>query len=490
MSGAEVAHLQASAEAAKDERRGAHPPWSRTIVVLGLMAGCFAFQETSVLPILPTIQRGLAGANTASVALLESGYLIIAGIAAPLLGKLGDCHGKKRMLLATLGFYFIGAVGAGFAPDFIALILFRAVQGVGGALLVLSIAISRDEAPSEKLSLAIGWIIGGFGVGACLGLGLSGIITELLSWRYIFFVEGALILTGAALIFTLIPGSEGRCDDHVDYVGLGLLGGALAALIMGITEVLLLGWPDVALFVFSAVLFTIWIYRENHTDAPLLEVKVLASPSVLLPNIGSALAGYAAFSTFFLVPRFVQVPLHLPAHIASQLHYGFGADAVAVGLYSLPIGVGVLCAGPGSSAIARRVGGKWTFAGGLAMIALASGLLAFFHGDKFAFAVWLFLLGAGFGLSNGAASVFVTEAVEQHVTGIANGFLVVMRLISGGIGAQIAALLVLSQSIQGGQAPRATTFMLAFGISAMLALIGAGIALLVPNGKPNQEARQ
>jgi MFS family permease len=457
-----------------------HPPWQRTLAVLAFMAACFAFQETSILPILPTVQRSLAGANTSSVALLESGYLIIAAIAAPLIGKLGDCRGKKSMLLATLGCYFVGAIGAGFAPNFIALILFRALQGVGGALMLLSIAISRDEVPTDKLSIAIGWIIGGFGAGACLGLGLSGVISEFLSWRYIFFTEAALILTGVSLVFMLVPSGDERCDDRVDYEGVALLGASLASLIMGLTEVPLLGWPVIGLFVLAVLLFLAWLYRESHTQAPLLDVRVLTSPRVLLPNLGSAFAGYAAFSAFFLVPRFVQVPAHIPAHIANQLDYGFGAGVIEVGLYTLPTGVGLLFAGPGGGALARRIGGKWTFAGGIAMMALASALLAFFHGNRFAFGVWLFLLGAGFGFSNGAASVFVTEAVKKSVTGVANAFLVLMRLIAGGIGAQIAAILVLSQSLGASHAPGASTFTLAFGISAVLALIGAVIALFVP----------
>jgi MFS family permease len=460
----------------------ARPPWPRTVAVLALMAGCFSFQEVSVLPTLPTVQRQLAGAGTTSSALLESGFLIVAAVAAPLIGKLADCRGKKRMLLVTLAFYFIGALGAGLAPSFVALILFRSLQGIGGALMLLSIAISRDETPEDKLSVAIGVIIGGFGAGACLGLGVSGVLTEELSWRFIFFAESVLILFGATLVAALVPESKGRCAQGVDYVGVALLGAALASLIMGLTEALALGWPMAGIFLLSIGLFVAWILYERHAEAPLMDVKVLASARVLFPNLGSALAGYAAFSAFFQVPRFVQVPAHLPAEVASRLHYGFGAGVVDVGLFLLPTGVGLLLAGPAGGIVGRRYGGKWTFATGLALMAAGSALLALVHDSAFMFAIWLFLLGAGFGLSNGAGSVFVTEAVDIDKTGIANAFLVLMRLIAGGIGAQIAAALVLSQSIAGSHAPPVTTFEIAFGISAFLAAVGVGIALLVPVG--------
>ncbi|MGH8274418.1 MAG: MFS transporter [Gammaproteobacteria bacterium] len=193
-----------------------------------------------------------------------------------------------------------------------------------------------------------------------------------------------------------------------------------------------------------------------------------------------------AFGTFFLVPHFVSMPFHLSQRIASELHYGFGAGVVAVGLYLLPVGVGVVrgaerrCAG-------RRYGGKWPFVAGTVMLALSSALLAFVHTNRYEFVVWLFLLGAGFGLATGSAGVFITELVEADKTGVANAFNRLARLICGGIGARIAAALIKSQSLPGSHAVRESAFMIAFGVSALLALIAAGLLLLIPSGK-NAEA--
>lgn len=463
--------------------RDQRPDWRRTLAVLGIMAGSFAFQETGVLPAIPTIQRQMAGTGTASSALLESGFLIVAAVAAPLIGKLGDRHGKKRSLLATLVVYLVGAIGAAVAPNFAVLIIFRALQGVGGAVFALSFAILRDEAP-DKLNVAIGWLVGSFGVGACLGLGLSGAITELLSWRYIFAAEGALIVIGGLLVAKLVPPSPERADLNIDYRGVALLGGGLACLIMGLTEIVQLGWPIAGLFLLAIALFVAWIVHERRIDEPLLDVQVLLNPRVLLPNIGSALAGYAAFSTFFLVPRFVQVPRHLPAAVARQLHYGFGAGVIDVGLYLLPVGVGILCAGPTGGVIGRRWGGKWPFTAGLALLALGSALLSVAHDGRVPFAVWLFVLGAGFGLSIGAAGVFITQTVDISTTGVAMAFNSLTRLIAGGIGAQVAAALMKSQSVAGSQAPHQSAFAIAFGLSAFLALVGAVLSLFVPAETP------
>jgi MFS family permease len=455
------------------------PHWKRTLTVVGVMVASFAFQETGVLPVLPTVQRQLPGASTTSSALLVSGFLIVAAVAAPLIGKFGDSHGKQRMLLVTLAIYFVGALGAGLAPSFMVLVLFRALQGAGGALFSLSFAVMRDEAP-DKLNVAIGVVVGAFGIGASAGFGLSGLITEALSWRYIFFAETVLIAIGAGLVARWVPRSPECSDIRIDYPGVALLAAALAALVIALSVMLEAGWKVVGLFIISAMLFVAWVWRERRAEQPLLDIAVLTRPRVLLPNLGSGLAGYVAFSTFFLIPRFVQAPRHAAAHVATHLHYGFGADPTAAGLFLLPIGIGVLCAGPFGGVLGRRIGGKWPFAAGLALLTVASALLAFVHAEPHAFAVWIFMVGAGFGLSIGAAGVFVTQAVDTNQTAIANAFNSLTRLVIGGIGAQIAAAVLKSQGMAGSHSPRESAFVIAFGICALLAAVGTGLALIVP----------
>ncbi len=455
------------------------PHWQRTLAMLGVMAGSFAFQETAVLPVLPTIQRQLPGASTTSSALLESGFLIVAAVAAPLIGKFGDTRGKQRMLLVTLGLYFIGSVGAGLAPSFMVLVMFRALQGAGGALFSLSFAVMRDEAPA-RLSVAIGVLVGAFGIGSSIGFGLSGWITETASWRWIFFGEGGLLIVVATLVAKFVPTSPSRDAMPIDYRGVALLGAALAVLIIALTFLLTLGWKFIGALALFAALFSLWVARERRAEHPLLDIRILSQPRVLLPNLGSGLAGYVAFSTFFLVPRFVQVPRHLADHLAQQVSYGFGADPTAVGLYLLPVGIGVLWAGPIGGILGRRVGGKRPFVGGLCVLTIAAALLAWVHDSRYAFVTWIFLVGSGFGLSIGAAGVFVTEAVGEGQTGIANAFNSLTRLVAGGIGAQIAAAIMKSMSLPGARTPHEAAFTVSFGVCAALAAVGAGLALAVP----------
>jgi hypothetical protein len=115
-------------------------------------------------------------------------------------------------------------------------------------------------------------------------------------------------------------------------------------------------------------------------------------------------------------------------------------------------------------------------------LVVASALLATVHDERHAFAVWLFLVDTGFGLSIGAAGMFVTPAVGEDQTGIANAFNSLTRLVVGGIGARVAAATIKSQHVAGSSTPQQSAFAIAFGVCAVLAAIGAGLALIVPAG--------
>ena len=168
-----------------------------------LIAACvavvgFSFQQTAPIPAFPTIELELHAPARWTTWLL-SGYLIVAAVAAPLFGKLGD-RGKRRMLLDVLAIYLVGSIGAALAPDIWALIGFRALQGAGGAVFPLCIAILRDELPDEEVGRGIGALSGAFGVGAIMSFAVSGLLTEAVSWRLIFAVGAGTVLVSIAAV--------------------------------------------------------------------------------------------------------------------------------------------------------------------------------------------------------------------------------------------------------------------------------------------------
>src|ERR671932_667100 len=166
-----------------------------TLAILALAGTAFALQQTMIVPALPTLQRDLH-TSTAWATWFLTGFLLVAAVATPILGKLGDQYGKERLLVITLAVFFVGCAGAAAAWNIWALIAFRAVQGAGGAVFPLSFAIIRDEFPREKIGVGIGLISAVFGVGGGFGIVFSGLIVDHLSWRWLFIV-GAIGIAAA-----------------------------------------------------------------------------------------------------------------------------------------------------------------------------------------------------------------------------------------------------------------------------------------------------
>ncbi len=456
------------------------------ILVVAAAAFSFAFQETGIIPSLVRIQRTLPGATTSTVTFLESGYLVLAAISATTLGRLGDRRGKKPVMLMAMGCYMAGAIGAAFAPNLAVLVVFRSLQGVGGAIFALSLALMRKLA-GNKLQIAVSGIIAGFGLGITAGFASSGVISANLGWRYIFAIESMLIMIAGVLVWRFLPDDGERSDVPRDLTSSLLLGGGVGALLLSITLGPVEGWSSwEVLFIGSVVipLLVAWWVRSQRIDQPLVRVSVLTERNVLLPNLAAGLAGYAAFSTYLVIPRLALTPTHLA--VLPGFHAGLGLALTALGLLMMPIGIGTLVGSALGGAAAGRVGGKWSFAAGMCLLALGPALLAAERVDLAAIGVWLFVTGVGFGSSVSAAGTLIIEAAPEGETGVATSINTLSRLTLGGIGSQVGTIILIIGRYHGLSVSHPFDYDLPFVIAAGLALLGA---LLVAFVTPRPTAR-
>jgi EmrB/QacA subfamily drug resistance transporter len=453
-----------------------------TLAILTLAGTAFALQQTMVIPALPALQHDLH-TTTTWVTWVLTVFLLVASVATPILGKLGDQHGKERLLTITLAIFFLGCVGAAASWNIWSLIAFRAVQGVGGAVFPLSFSIIRDEFPREKMGVAIGLVSAVFGVGGGFGIVLSGLIVDNLSWRWLFIVGALAIGIAGVLVHRFVPESPIKTPSSVDFVGAGLMSVGLVAMLVGLTEGEHWGWTSgrtLGLAATSAVFLAVWGFAELRVAEPMVDMRMLAERQVLFTNLTAIVAGFAMFGSFVLVPNFVETPSAFPAATHHLVHYGFDASATKAGLYLLPSSVTLLFAGPLAGLIGRRVGAKWPLAMGMVLVALAAGSLALWHDRPWHVLAAMPVLGIGVGFAFASMATLITEAVRAHETGVATGMNTVMRTIGGVIGGQVGAALLSAHQIPGtGGIPSVTGFQVAFGISAVAALAGAGIAVLV-----------
>jgi EmrB/QacA subfamily drug resistance transporter len=453
-----------------------------TLAILTLGGTAYALQQTMVIPALPALQRDLH-TTTTWVTWVLTIFLLVASVATPVLGKLGDQYGKERLLTITLACSLAGCVGAALAWNIWSLIAFRAVQGAGGAIFPLSFGIIRDEFPRERMTVGIGLISAVFGVGGGFGIVLAGLIVDHASWRWLFIVGAVPYALAGVLVHRFVPESPIKTPSRVDLVGASLLSLGLISLLLGLTEGESWGWTSarIAGFALAAAVFLVaWGMAELRVADPMVDMRMLARRQVLFTNLTAIIAGFAMFGSFVLVPNFVETPKGLPESVRHLVHYGFDASATKAGLYLLPSSFTLLFAGPLAGLIARRTSGKWPLALGMLLTAVAAASLALWNDRSWEIFVAMAVLGAGIGFALASMATLITEAVRPSETGVATGMNTVMRTVGGVVGGQVGAALLSAHTIRGtGGVPAVTGFTVAFAISAVAALVGAGVAVFV-----------
>lgn len=430
----------------------------------------FAFQQTAIVPAIPAVQHDLHASQEWSAWLL-TGYLVASSVATPLLGKIGDRHGRRLALLASLVGYLLASIGAALSPGIVSLIAFRSLQGLGGAIFPLTLSLARDLLPPERLARAIGMLTGSFGLGTAAGFAVSGFVVEALSWRWLFGF-GALVVAVAALGLRRAAAVEERTrPGKLDLPGTLLLAGGLSLELVALTEGVGRGFSSplvVGGFALGTLLLAGWVAVDLRVDDPLLDLRVLSEPAVLLTNVTTLALGYVLFGTYFLVPYLLEGPGG----------HGLSAGPIGAGLYLLPSAAGQALTGPLAGRLSARVAPKWIVGAGMAAVAAASGLLAGWHAQPWQLALWLFLLGAGAGAALSVISDLATSLVDQTESGAATSLNSMLRRFSGGIGSQVDALLLATLTVHPHVAAN-RAFVIAFGIGGGAAAGGAATALAI-----------
>ncbi len=452
-----------------------------TLAILTLACTAYALQQTMVVPALPTLQHDLH-ASTTWVTWVFTGFLLSAAVLTPILGKLGDRFGKERLLVLSLVLFFLGTAGCALAWNIWSLIGFRMASGAGSAVFPLSFGIIRDEFPVGKVKVGIGLLSSVFGIGGGFGLVLAGLIIDNLSWRWLFIVGAAPVIVAAVLVLRLVPESPVRSMSRIDIPGAALLSLTLVSLLVALSEGQAWGWasaPTVGLAV-AALLFGIgWVAVELRVSEPLIDMHVFVERPVLFTNVTALIAGFAMFGAFSLLPRFLEAPSGLPTGLAQQVHYGFGASATRTGLYLVPSSLTMLVAGPAAGLLGLRFGSKWPLSAGMVLVATGTALLAAWHDTPSQIVIAMVALGTGIGFAFASMAALITEAVVPTETGIATGINTVMRTVGGVIGGQVGAAIVMARTIPGTSVPTEGAYAATFWLSAVAALVAAGVAVLV-----------
>jgi EmrB/QacA subfamily drug resistance transporter len=377
---------------------------------------------------LPSIKSDLGFSQT-NLQWVISAYAIMFGGALLLGGRLADLLGRRRLFIAGLALFATSSLLCGLAWSEASLIGFRAVQGLGGALLApaaLSLLMTTFAEGRER-NLALGIYGAASGSGAAAGVLLGGILTSYLSWSWIFFINVPVGIAAIALTPLLLR--ESRADlvhRHFDLPGAASITAGLMLLVYATTRATSDGWGapvTLALFAGAAALVLAFVAIELRSPSPLLPLRIFRSRTLTGANIAMAIVGGVAFSEFFLLTLYLQ----------DVLHY----SAVESGVAFLAFALAVVVVSNIAQLIVGRFGVRPTLTAGLLISAASVAWLARLPVDGQYF--WdifpgFVLGGAGMGLSFVPVTIASLTGVDRSDAGIASGLVNTSRQIGGALG--------------------------------------------------------
>ena len=401
-------------------------------------------------------------------------YLLGATISMPLWGRASDLYGRKPLFLAAIAIFLAGSALSGAAGGIGELIAFRALQGLGaGGLMTLAMAIVAEIVAPRERGRYQGYIQMVFVLASVAGPLLGGVLSDELSWRWIFYVNlpigaAALLLVGSALDLPARPSAA-----RIDYAGAALLAGALTSLLLvtswGGREY---AWDSAELLSLSAAtlaLFGAWVVRERRAAEPILPLRLFRSPVFTIVSCALFLTTLAFFAVVVFMPVFLQVVTH--------------ASATSSGLLLLPL----LLAATVSTAVAGRImsrTGRYKVFPVCGLALMAAGLLLLSRMDagtsQTTASLLLVVFGLGFGMVSQVLTIAVQNGVERRDLGIATASANLVRSIGGAIG--VAAFgAIFAGGIDGGASAAATADALqtVFLVAAPFAALGFLVVLFL-----------
>ncbi|MEP6665266.1 MAG: MFS transporter [Nocardioidaceae bacterium] len=427
---------------------------------------------------LPSIQTDL-GFSQGNLQWVISAYALVFGGFLLLGGRSADLLGRRRIFVIGIVAFVIGSLLCGFAWSETSLIGARALQGLGAAAIspaALSILMtSFHEGRDRNIALGVWGAVGGFGAAA--GVLLGGVLTDALSWEWIFFVNIPVGLIALALVPLLLGESRDGRVSSFDMLGAVLVTAGLSTLVLAITQGHNWGWSSgrtIGVFVAAAAFMAGFVSRENSTPEPLMRFSILRTKTVLGANVAGFILGTALFSMFLMLTLYMQQVLHY-----SPMKTGVAYLAVA--------GTSIIWANV-AAALVSKVGVRPLIATGMALLSV--GMLYFTRidvGDSYGTALLpgFLIVALGMAMCFVPISIASLAGVGREEAGLASGLINTSQQIGGAVGIALLSTIAITrtegQLATGTAVPDAMVagFQLAFLVGALIAAAGVVAALVL-----------
>ncbi|MEU0910098.1 MFS transporter [Streptomyces althioticus] len=454
------------------------------VPVLAFAGIVVAVMQTLLVPVIKDLPRLLDSAPSDATWVLTS-TLLSGAVATPIMGRLGDLFGKRRMLVASLAVMVVGALVSAFTSDLLVMIAGRTLQGFAMGAIPLGIGLMRDMLPRERLGSAMALMSSSIGVGGGLALPAAALVAQHTDWHALYLGAAGLGVLAIALTLAFVPESPLRAKGSFDLPGaLGLTAGLLLFL-LPVSKGSDWGWTSgttLGLFGAAAVVLLLWGLMELRVAAPLVDLRTTARREVLLTNLASIMVGVSFFVVSLVLPQLLQLP---------TVSDGLGQSMVVAGLCVAPLGLTMMFTAPVYARLSARYGPKVTLIIGLLVIAAGYGGGLGLMSAAWQTVVTSVVLGAGIGLAYSSLPALIVGAVPASETGAANGLNTLMRSIGTSVSSAVIGMVLANTSdVVGGVAvPTLHGFRVSFGIATAAVAVGLVLALFLPGRRPPEGPR-
>ncbi|PZT69602.1 MFS transporter [Streptomyces sp. SW4] len=450
------------------------------VPVLAFAGIVVAVMQTLLVPVIKDLPQ-LLDTSPGNATWVLTSTLLSGAVATPIMGRLGDLYGKRRMLVASLAVMVAGALVSAFTAALLPMIVGRTLQGFAMGAIPLGIGLMRDMLPRERLGSAMALMSSSIGVGGGLALPAAALVAQHTDWHVLFHGAAGLGVLAIALTLAVVPESPLRARGSFDLPGALGLSAGLVLFLLPITKGGDWGWTAPAtlgMFAAAAVVLVLWGLMELRLKAPLVDLRTTARREVLLTNLASIMVGVSFYVVSLVLPQLLQLP--------SATGYGLGQSMVVAGLCVAPLGLTMMFTAPVYARLSARYGPRTTLIIGLLVIAVGyAGGLGLMDA-AWQTVVTSVLLGAGIGLAYSSLPALIVGAVPASETGAANGLNTLMRSIGTSVSSAVIGMVLASTSdtVGGVEIPTMHGFRVSFLIATAAVAAGLVFAFFLPRRRP------
>ncbi|MFG3317114.1 MFS transporter [Streptomyces sp. NPDC048171] len=452
-----------------------------TVPVLAFAGIVVAVMQTLLVPVIKDLPALLDTSPSNATWVLTS-TLLSGAVATPIMGRLGDLFGKRRMLIVSLSVMVVGALISAFTDALIPMIVGRTLQGVAMGAIPLGIGLMRDILPRERLGSAMALMSSSIGVGGGLALPAAALVAQHTDWHTLFYGAAGLGVLSIALTLLVVPESPLRAKGSFDLPGAAGLTAGLILFLLPITKGSDWGWSSpttLGLFAAAVVVLLLWGLMELRVAAPLVDLRTTARREVLLTNLASIMVGVSFFVISLVLPQLLQLP--------AETGYGLGQSMVVAGLCVAPLGLTMMFTAPVYARLSARYGPRTTLIIGLLIIGIGyAGGLGLMNA-AWQTVITSVLIGAGIGLAYSSLPALIIGAVPASETGAANGLNTLMRSIGTSVSSAVIGMVLANSSndVGGVAVPTMHGFRVSFLIATAAVAVGLALAFFLPRRRPS-----